>query len=272
MLRYLEFLCVVTVTPIMRYKNSRFYMPRYIIFPRCPINVSSKKAKAVKGNGVYVRFLSREIIFLTMVIGIGMFTGSNGYILANDNNDINARAVYITRQLYQRLSLSNEQASKIQRILTKAIADQPPPASFSSPQDQHNYEAQMKQKLQDQISPVLTPQQQQLFQQMPFPNLQQTPPQSNGQNNGSMPGGRRHHHRHQQDMQNGMDDQNSGQQSSPQYASQAYSSPQSQQPTLSQTQQPVQELNAMYNPKTGQTFPSQYKYDPSTGESLISRQ
>jgi len=205
-----------------------------------------------------------------MVIGIGMFTGSNGYILADDN-DINARAVQITRQLHQQLSLSNEQASQIQRILTKAIADQPPPASFSSPQDQQNYETRIKQKLQDQISPVLTPQQQQLFQQMPFPNLQQTPPQSNGQNNGSMSGGRRHHHRHQQDMQNGMDDQNSGQQSSPQYASQSYSSPQSQQPTLSQTQQPVQELNAMYNPKTGQTFPSQYKYDPNTGEPLISR-
>ena len=29
-----------------------------------------------------------------------------------------------------------------------------------------------------------------------------------------------------------------------------------------------QELNTKYNPRTGQTFPSTYTYDPNTGEAL----
>ena len=219
-----------------------------------------------------MKVFSRMIIFLDIAIAVGMLIFSNGYTLAEENNDINARAVYITRQLHQQLSLSNEQASQIQRILTKTMADQLPPSSFSSPQDQQNYETQIKQQLQNQIFPILTPQQQQLFQQMPFPNLRQTPPQNNGQNDEPTPRRGRHRHRHQQDMQNGMDDQSSGQQGSSPYGLQSYGNPQPQQPTLSQTQQPAQELNAMYNPKTGQTFPSQYKYDPSTGDPLTPRQ
>ncbi|OQA55726.1 MAG: hypothetical protein BWY42_01357 [Candidatus Omnitrophica bacterium ADurb.Bin277] len=34
-------------------------------------------------------------------------------------------------------------------------------------------------------------------------------------------------------------------------------------------QQPIaQELNTKYNPRTGQTFPSTFVYDPNTGEEL----
>ena len=59
------------------------------------------------------------------------------------------------------------------------------------------------------------------------------------------------------------------QQYQPQYAPQPYSgnAPQQQQPAYSQYQ-PPQELNTMYNPRTGQTFSSKYKYDPNTGEEL----
>lgn len=32
--------------------------------------------------------------------------------------------------------------------------------------------------------------------------------------------------------------------------------------------QPKQELNTKYNPRTGQTFPSNYTFDPNTGEEL----
>lgn len=39
------------------------------------------------------------------------------------------------------------------------------------------------------------------------------------------------------------------------------------QPTYAQTQV-RQELNTKYNPRTGQTFPSTYTYDPNTGEEL----
>jgi predicted lipid-binding transport protein (Tim44 family) len=53
-----------------------------------------------------------------------------------------------------------------------------------------------------------------------------------------------------------------------QYAPQPYGTPQQQQPAYSQPMQPAQEMNTMYNPRTGQTFPSRYKYDPNTGEDL----
>ncbi len=61
------------------------------------------------------------------------------------------------------------------------------------------------------------------------------------------------------------------QQYQPQYAPQPVAA---QGPTQVQ-QQPVytqpgvkQELNTKYNPRTGQTFPSNYTYDPNTGEEL----
>ncbi|MBI4431387.1 MAG: glycine zipper family protein [Candidatus Omnitrophica bacterium] len=41
------------------------------------------------------------------------------------------------------------------------------------------------------------------------------------------------------------------------------------QPPPSQYQGTTQELHTMYNPRTGQTFPSRYKYDPNTGEELL---
>ena len=62
------------------------------------------------------------------------------------------------------------------------------------------------------------------------------------------------------------------QQYQPQYAPQPVSSqgytPVVQQ-QISSVQTPVkQELNTKYNPRTGQTFPSNYTYDPNTGEEL----
>lgn len=63
------------------------------------------------------------------------------------------------------------------------------------------------------------------------------------------------------------------QQYQPQYAPQPYSgtAPPSQQPYA---QQPTyaapqgQEIHTKYNPRTGQTFPERYKFDPNTGEEL----
>ena len=52
-----------------------------------------------------------------------------------------------------------------------------------------------------------------------------------------------------------------------QYAPQPYGA----QPAQAQgyaPQQPSQELHTKYNPRTGQTFPDRYKYDPNTGEEL----
>jgi Glycine zipper len=60
------------------------------------------------------------------------------------------------------------------------------------------------------------------------------------------------------------------QQYQPQYAPQpvtAQSTTVQQQPVYTQTA-PRQELNTKYNPRTGQTFPSNYTYDPNTGEEL----
>ncbi len=42
-----------------------------------------------------------------------------------------------------------------------------------------------------------------------------------------------------------------------------------QQPPPTQYQGTTQEVHTMYNPRTGQTFPSRYKYDPNTGEELL---
>jgi predicted lipid-binding transport protein (Tim44 family) len=62
------------------------------------------------------------------------------------------------------------------------------------------------------------------------------------------------------------------QQYQPQYAPQPYSAtqqaPQQQPAYTTQAAQPAQEINTMYNPRTGQTFPSRYKFDPNTGEEL----
>lgn len=55
------------------------------------------------------------------------------------------------------------------------------------------------------------------------------------------------------------------------YAPQAYSgqtTPAVQQSTPSAQQTVRQELNTKYNPRTGQTFPSNYTFDPNTGEEL----
>lgn len=56
----------------------------------------------------------------------------------------------------------------------------------------------------------------------------------------------------------------------PQYAPQAYTTQTApvQQPTTTYTPAVRQELNTKYNPRTGQTFPSNYVYDPNTGEEL----
>ena len=53
------------------------------------------------------------------------------------------------------------------------------------------------------------------------------------------------------------------QQYQPQYAPQPYGAPQAQAPAP-----PAQEVHTKYNPRTGQTFPEKYQYDPNTGEQL----
>lgn len=61
------------------------------------------------------------------------------------------------------------------------------------------------------------------------------------------------------------------QQYQPQYAPQPYGgtapAPQYAQPA-SAPAQGAQELHTKYNPRTGQTFPERYKFDPNTGEEL----
>lgn len=61
------------------------------------------------------------------------------------------------------------------------------------------------------------------------------------------------------------------QQYQPQYTPQPVSSqgyaPVQQQPSYAQTTV-KQELNTKYNPRTGQTFPSNFTFDPNTGEEL----
>ena len=64
------------------------------------------------------------------------------------------------------------------------------------------------------------------------------------------------------------------QQYQPQYAPQPYGTAPPAQPQYAQPQQPAygqapsQEINTKYNPRTGQTFPERYKFDPNTGEEL----
>lgn len=49
----------------------------------------------------------------------------------------------------------------------------------------------------------------------------------------------------------------------------AATTPQTYAPAVSSQTVPVrQEMNTKYNPRTGQTFPSTYTYDPNTGEEL----
>lgn len=43
---------------------------------------------------------------------------------------------------------------------------------------------------------------------------------------------------------------------------------QSQQPSVTYQQEAAPEINMKYNPKTGQTFPERYIYDPVSGEKL----
>jgi uncharacterized protein YcfJ len=50
----------------------------------------------------------------------------------------------------------------------------------------------------------------------------------------------------------------------PQYGA----SPQYAQPQVMSKASPQQEVHTKYNPRTGQTFPERYQYDPATGEEL----
>src|SRR3989338_3033680 len=53
------------------------------------------------------------------------------------------------------------------------------------------------------------------------------------------------------------------------YAPQYAPAPQYAQPQIpAAPQAPVQEVHTKYNPRTGQTFPERYQYDPATGEQL----
>lgn len=58
------------------------------------------------------------------------------------------------------------------------------------------------------------------------------------------------------------------QQYQPQYAPQPYGQQPVQQPTYTAPPAGAQEVHTKYNPRTGQTFPDRYKYDPNTGEEL----
>lgn len=60
------------------------------------------------------------------------------------------------------------------------------------------------------------------------------------------------------------------QQYQPQYAPQPYgTAPAPQQPYAQQpAYAPAQEIHTKYNPRTGQTFPERFKFDPNTGEEL----
>ena len=57
------------------------------------------------------------------------------------------------------------------------------------------------------------------------------------------------------------------QQYQPQYAPQPYGAPQQTAYAPPPVQQ-GQEIHTKYNPRTGQTFPDRFKYDPNTGEEL----
>jgi len=58
------------------------------------------------------------------------------------------------------------------------------------------------------------------------------------------------------------------QQYQPQYAPQPATTNQSYAPVAQTSSAVKQEMNTKYNPRTGQTFPSNYTYDPATGEEL----
>ena len=58
------------------------------------------------------------------------------------------------------------------------------------------------------------------------------------------------------------------QQYQPQYAPQPYGYGAQQQLPSTPPAQQGQEIHTKYNPRTGQTFPDRYKYDPNTGEEL----
>ena len=215
---------------------------------------------------------------LCLMVAFGILLTLNTAIFADDNTDINSRAVHITRRLQQQLSLSNDQSAQVQKILTVGMVNQVPPPAAKSPQDLQNYETQKKeqwQQVRGQIFSVLTPEQQQRFQQLQQDqnSVQGAPPHGYGQSDsqGQGSGGGRHHHRHGMSSgmwgQNSSSSQNNIQPQPPPSSLPAYSQPQQSVQEMDAAQ-PVQDMNAMCNPKTGKTFPSNFKYDPSTGDPL----
>ena len=75
-------------------------------------------------------------------------------------------------------------------------------------------------------------------------------------------GMRRERERTKQEVRQEMMQQQYQQGNIPQYAP----TPQYAQPQVASA--PTQEVNTKYNPRTGQTFPERYQYDPQTGEQL----
>ncbi len=168
-------------------------------------------------------------ILLGGMIILGVFFAFNSNGLADGNSDTNARVAEVTQMFKQRLSLSDEQTAKVQQIFLNAMANQMP----SNAQTREQFEAEQKQKKQQidsQIAALLTSEQQQKFKQ-----LQMEQPQGRG----GM------HQRGRQGGPGGMGRQNRG-----------------------QSLQGAQQEGAMYNPKTGQSFPAGFKYAPATGEQL----
>ncbi len=79
-------------------------------------------------------------------------------------------------------------------------------------------------------------------------------------------GMRREKEKTKQELRQEMMQQQYQQGAAPQYAP----TPQYAQPQVAQPAVPVadQEVHTKYNPRTGQTFPERYQYDPATGEQL----
>ena len=79
-------------------------------------------------------------------------------------------------------------------------------------------------------------------------------------------GMRREKEKTKQELRQEMMQQQYQQGAAPQYAT----TPQYAQPQVAQQTAPVadQEVHTKYNPRTGQTFPERYQYDPATGEQL----
>ena len=175
-------------------------------------------------------------VLISMMMGLSIPAMAD-YGMSGGNHELRK-----AQHLQQELGLSNGQASQVYNILVAGKANRTP-----------------RQQVQGQILSVLMPDQQLRYQQLL-----------------SSEQGRRHHHNLNDQSNAGLPGSypNSVPTPVPQAAAaQPYGVVQQlQQPVPAQTEQLTQAVETMYNPRTGQTYPSQFKYDPHTGEALVSRQ